>query len=256
MDVSAIIPTLPKNEKYAQKCYDSLVDNSPFSMDVFVMQNGEGTDQPQGQCKAVNRGAKDATGNYILVTNDDMYFAPGWFKMPADQEEWPLAFSPNLVEPVQIGSAPPFLKFDGGTDLESFKEKEVNEFVANHHEENEWEDGFNLPFFIRRDVWETIGGYDEAYDPWGSNSDSDLQSKLELAGIKPRRNRNCLVYHFGSKSETFTPEKQEYWQANWDYYIRKWGFLRAESPMIWYSDNIIDYDELIFHPDWEGYYGK
>jgi hypothetical protein len=223
-----------------------------FDFEIFPAFNGEGTGLPQGQCWSTNETAYLGTSEWIMVTNDDMYYAPNW----DDNIDFTksLCWSPNLVEPLEQGSAPPFRKLDGGFNLESFRQLDVDDFVAKTKESPAWETGFNLPFFIRRDVWETIGGYDAMYDPWGSNSDSDLQTKVELAGIQPMRNRNVLVYHFSNKSGTFDGTKQEYWQRNWDYYIYKWGFDRKDSPDIWYAKEIVDWDKLLWHPDWVNKY--
>lgn len=219
----------------------------------------------QGQCNAVNIGAQvvEPATDYIIVSNADMYYAPGWNKNLRFDH---LCFSPNLVEPTNnAGSAPPFLKFKGGLTLEEFKKFDVNGMIGDFvsqptiHYDSEVleEDGFNLPFFIQADVWRTIGGYDIAFDPWGSNGDTDLQTKIELAGITPKRLRDVLVYHFSNKSGTFKPENQAFWQHNWDYYTDKWGFNRDQTngdP--WYCKNMIDYEKLRYKPDWMGKYAQ
>lgn len=282
MKITAVIPTLEKNTPYLKNCVESL--RATTDWDIIVVSNGSKTypidaegitirvhTEQQGQCNAVNVGAKLAAANtdYIFVANDDMYFAPGWNKnlgRALRLDNGYKVFSPNLIEPVEIPSAPPFLKFDGGDELTTFKKEAVDKFVAEatvppgvdehvvveipdgHSIE---EDGFNLPFFVRKDVWYTIGGYDTKYDPWGSNSDTDLQTLFELAGVKPQRLRDVLVYHFGSKSGTFTPEKQEYWQKNFDYYTEKFGFNRDQlGSDTWYCKNMIDYGKLKFRPVW------
>ncbi len=114
------------------------------------------------------------------------------------------------------------------------------------------EAGFNLPFFIDVELWRTIEGYDTKYDPWGSNSDTDLQTKINLAGVIPKRLRDVLVYHFSNKSGTFDGSHQEEWQRNFDYYRTKWGYTRDDEPKadVWYNKNIILRDKLIYDPDW------
>lgn len=274
MKVSIVIPSLyEKTKGYLENTVDSL--RSTVDWDIIVVTNGtpvkpnlshikgitiHAHTSDQGQCNAVNIGAQltSADTDYIMVSNDDMYYAPDW--MPNLVKEsinnWPLCWSPNLVEPVDnAGSAPPFLKFDGGVDLEAFKQDEVNAFVLQHDDPVQT-DGFNLPFFIRKDVWQTIGGYDVAYDPWGSNSDTDLQTAIELAGIKPKRFRDVLVYHFGSKSGTFDSSNQELWWKNWNYYTEKWGFNRDMEPQAdtWMCKDMIHWDKLKYKPEWVNKY--
>jgi len=267
--VTAIIPSwYARTGEYLKLCVESL--RKTVDWDIIVVTNNSDVIPnlerihgitihlhcpQQGQCRAVNIGCKQAPpdADYFFVVNDDMYFSPGWNKHL--KFDYPV-FSPNLIEPIDnAGSAAPFLKLDGGLTIESHKPKVVDEFVASHNIEPD-EDGFNLPFFVRKDVWETIGGYDEAYDPWGSNSDTDLQTLFELAGIKPKRERNVLVYHFGSKSGTFSSANQTLWWRNFNYYRDKFGYTRDDAPKanVWYCQNMIHWDKLKFHPKWEKKY--
>lgn len=270
--VAVIIPTTERTLPYLELCVRSL--RATVSWDIIVVSNGTPTAYPipkdlparrahtkdQGQCIAVNTGVQLVHPNteYIFVSNDDMYYAPGWDRNL--RFDYPV-FSPNLIEPTNnAGSAPPFMKFDGGLTLEEFKQKDVDTFVDNvtNFQSHDETTGFNLPFFMRMDVWRTIGGYDTKYDPWGSNSDTDLQTKIELAGIQPMRLRDMMVYHFGSKSGTFEPDKQAYWQKNWDYYTAKWGFNRDMDPKpdTWMATNLVNRELNRYHPKWEGKYSE
>ena len=277
MNVLAIIPSLPEVDKeYMELCVDSL--RATVDWPIVVVTNGGRTTQPldkswttgrcthlhtrqQGQCNAVNIGAQYAspTTDYLFIVNSDMYFAPDWNKnLRFDYT----VFSPNLVEPVNNnGSAPPFLKADGGFNLDEFDTELVDDYVKEmvKEEKGNEETGFNLPFFIRKDVWETIGGYDTKYDPWGSNSDTDLQTRINIAGITPMRLRDVLVYHFSNKSGTFDGSHQEEWQRNWDYFQQKFGFNRDElNSDVWYNLRMLpeNIDDCKFQPDWMMKYGE
>jgi GT2 family glycosyltransferase len=274
MKVTAIIPSLYKNKDYLKLCVQSLRKSRP-DWDIVVVTNG-GEMMPldipeitmrlhtrdQGQCKAVNIGiqAANPATDYWFIVNDDMYFAPDWDKnIRWDRPVW----SPNLLEPTTgPGSAPPFYTMDGGFTLDDFKKKQVDAEVkklVNEFTNNE-ETGFNFPLFIRKDVWSTIEGYDEEYDPWGSNSDTDLQAKIHLAGIQTMRQRGVVVYHFSNKSGTFDGTHQAEWQHNFDYFTDKFGFNRdtVEGCDVWYSKNILppDPDNIEYRPHWMGKYGK
>lgn len=269
--ITAIIPSLIDVDKeYLRLCVESL--RASVDWDIVVVANGTNDHgslkdmsgitkklitRQQGQCNAVNRGAEAAEGDckWLFVTNSDMYYPPGWLK-DGDPDKWPLVWSPNLVEPTNnAGSAPPFLKLDAGFTLNEFNKDKVDNFKTKKESS---EPGFNLPFFIRRDVWLTIGGYDEKYDPWGSNSDTDLQTLINIAGITPMRLRNNWVYHFSNKSGTFDGTHQEEWQRNFDYYRTKFGYTRDDEPKadVWYNQNMVLQDKLIYHPEWEGKYAE
>ena len=295
MRIAAIIPSLAndKTKAYLRLCVESL--RATTDWDIIVVTNGAHAPEPlnidgitmrlhtrdQGQCNAVNIGAQVANADYLFIVNDDMYFAPGWnrnlrFNYPV--------FSPNLIEPTDnTGSAAPFLKLDAGFTLTDFDKDKVDDFVANEdimqfkkfaklNDDNNLdpirsksfldatiEPGLNFPLFIRKDVWDTIGGYDVAYDPWGSNSDTDLQTKINLAGITPMRLRDVLVYHFSSKSGTFDGTHQDFYMNNIEYFKQKFGFDRDElGSDVWYNKDMLpeDLTNIKFKADWIGKYAK
>lgn len=261
MKVTAIIPSLVKVDgEYLKLCVESL--RATTDWDIIVVTNGTRDLEPlpeianmarrlhtsdQGQCNAVNIGAAAAAPDtdYLFIVNSDMYFAPDWKKNLVFAH---LAFSPNLVEPTDnAGSAKPFLKFDGGNDLEHFKreavDKEIEQLVlANAGEPGKplFEAGFNFPLFIKKRLWDFLGGYDLAYDPWGSNSDTDLQTRLNLAGVFPFRRLDTLVYHFSNKSGTFDGTHQDFYQNNIDYFKSKFGFDRDQLKSdVWYNKDML-----------------
>lgn len=282
MKVTAIIPSLYEVDKdYLKLCVESL--RATVDWDIIVVTNGtsykpditSGTwKQPpdpktgaqkaqpaiegvtihvhtpkQGQCNAVNIGAQLAAPDtdYLFISNSDMYYAPGWnefleFNLPC--------FSPNLVEPTDnTGSAEPFIKVNGGYNLSDFKKNEVD-YIVNITKKDEQEakttveSGFNFPLFIKKYLWDSLKGYDIAYDPWGSNSDTDLQTRINLAGVTPMRRRDILVYHFSNKSGTFDGTHQDFYQNNIEYFKEKFGFDRDElGSDVWYNKDMIPDDK-------------
>ena len=269
MKIVCIIPSLYSVDKdYLKLTVESL--RATVDWDIVVVTNGSPASEPlqfggvtrrlhtkdQGQCNAVNIGASTVDVDYLFIVNSDMYFAPGWNKNLRFDH---LVFSPNLVEPTNnAGSAIPFKKCDGGFTLEEFRKEKVDKYITDlikgySKKPHKKESGFNLPFLIRKDVWDTIGGYDIAYDPWGSNGDTDLQTKINLAGITPIRLRDVLVYHFSNKSGTFDGTHQDAWQFNWDYFNSKWGFDRDQlGSDVWYNKNMLpkDLEQIKYQPDW------
>jgi glycosyltransferase involved in cell wall biosynthesis len=252
--VSVIIPSLYEiDHEYLKLCVESLRATTDWQ--IIVVTNGSNVKpvlpficthlhtRDQGQCNAVNIGAQVAETDYLMVSNSDMYYAPGWNKNL--RFNYPV-FSPNLVEPTNNhGSAEPFLKFTGGFNLEEFDKGMVNGFIGRQVDKiEEDEPGFNLPFFIAREFYNFLGGYDIAYDPWGSNSDTDLQTRINLAGITPMRLRDVLVYHFSNKTPTFSPENDKFRLFNFDYFKDKFGFDRDElGSDVWYNKDMIPEDK-------------
>lgn len=271
-DVTIIIPTMnqPRNNIARKECLISLeksgfpkenivlaFNNCKVSGLVFednqVMKDGYKCVflSEQGQCKAVNAGVASTNTPWIMISNDDMVYPLMWFELLTDgyvtSDSDLYTISPQLVEPGE--GAPTFIRhFCGGVG----GDWDANKFYSftNNYNGMGIRRGFNLPFLLKREIWDTVGGYDVEYDPWSSNSDSDFEYKLKLAGIDMYQNTNCPVYHFSQTSGTFHPDNRSYWQKNWDYFISKWGFERASSPEIWTTEFEIDYEKLKYRPKW------
>ena len=264
-DVVIVMPHLGADaqQEYAfDQCYASLRESVP-DMQIVVAKNGPACQHlrdvrvlKQGQCMATNAAVAITNQPWILVTNDDMIYPLGWWKRLNASRLDRLCISPRLIEPRR--GAPTFIEYFCGGAGGDFDKRKFLDFVKEHttgpatvvH-------GFNLPFLISRELWDTVGGYDINYDPWGSNGDSDLEYKIKLAGIQSYQSNYCFVYHFSQTSGTFHPSNDEYRFRNYAYFKEKWGFPRTDEG-IWEADFIIPTKEegRIFFPDWEGKYGK
>ena len=273
--VNIIIPHLggTKETEYSiNQCIFSLRETSDIKITLSTngnkcMQRHEVDEwiqmDRQGQAVAVNVAVATTNTPWIFVTNDDMVYASGWFEQLINDGNptppWPkLCISPKLIEPRP--GAPTFEVFfagGAGGDFDKGKWLEFEKNYTRREPPGNIRTGFNLPFLIKKELWDLIGGYDINYDPWGSNGDSDLEYKIRLAGIQPYQNTNCIVYHFSQTSGTFHPDNREYWQKNWDYFIKKWGFPRTDDG-IWEANFQMPTDKegRIFFPEWEGKYGS
>ena len=206
---------------------------------------------------AVNAAVATTNTEWIMVSNDDMIYPFGWWEeltFPMEGREEIMCISPKLIEPRD--GAPTFEKqFFGGAGGD-FNKVGWLEFARSYEKKViPLRAGFNLPFLIKRELWDTIQGYDINYRPWGSNADSDIEYKIRLAGVQPYQNTNCIVYHFSNTTPTFSSENRPYWQKNWDYFIEKWGFERAgTSEGIWEATFDIPEDKLKYRPSWKGKY--
>lgn len=267
-DVTITIPHLGETDEqeYALNMQlDSLKDWTGYSV---IAKNGNTNcshdvslwHREQGQCMAVNAAVATTNTEWIFITNDDMIYAPGWFDKLINIERNSIleskifCISPMLVEP--RAGAPTFIvKAFGGAGgdfnkqawLDFAKEPDTTPLAGNTRT------GFNFPVLIKRELWDTIGGYDINYDPWGSNGDSDLEYKIKLAGVQPYQNTNCLVYHFSQTSGTFEPKNDEFRFKNYAYFKEKWGFERTDDG-IWEATFEIPNEGRLFRPEWENKY--
>lgn len=285
-DVTIIIPHLGANDdqkRAINECTKSLLETVPdmkkiiavnglkFQKDFDLWAYTENTSiltfEEQGQCKAVNAAIATTNTPWVFITNDDMVYAPGWWerltaaidkngflmKFPVGNVSKTFCMSPMLIEPRK--GAPTFREYFCGGAGGDFDKQKWEKFAADWTVPEDLRTGFNFPVLIKRELWDTIGGYDINYDPWGSNGDSDLQYKIILAGIQPVQNENCIVYHFSQTSGTFEPKNDSFRMRNYAYFKEKWGFMRTDE-RIWESDFKMPTKEegRIFRPEWEGKY--
>lgn len=272
--ISIVIPTLAteKSLPYLKLCVESIRRNSTVDHDILVMVNGGNMQnikiparvyyiEDQGQCIAVNTMAKQVETEWMIVTDDDSIFPPRWERIFENTDKSDILCM-NSMESGKVGSAPPFVVNNCGLDDKDF---DVEKFEADAlrigsdegTKEGHLEKGFSFPFLIKKSLWDKVGGYDTAYDPWGSNCDSDFFYKMKLAGEQPLRDRRILAYHFSQISGTFdfadTDEGRLHyarWEGNKRYFREKWGFERIGSPEIWY-DFEIPFDQLKYTPIWQ-----
>ncbi len=245
--VTVLIPTQANEltKPYCEACVASIMETAPW-YSVVVITNGPDvlplnvdveilhTDKP-GQCQAVNLALESVDTKYVMVSNDDMIFGPGWDNSLLRSVQEYRCVSSTLVEPNP--GAPPFYNYDCGDSIQVFEKGKWLQYVAQMTiggEEQDLEDGFNLPFITETEIFKTIGGYDEEYDPGGCNSDPDVMHKMMIAGIRPMRDRLSLVYHFSLQSGGMDKDKKSWWN-NWRYFPRKWGFERDGRNNIWYA---------------------
>ena len=260
-DITIIIPHLgeTKEQEYAfDECYASLRESVP-EIRIVVAKNGGACHHArdmrvlsQGQCKAVDAGVAITNTPWIMITNDDMIYAPGWWDKLTGFTSFQCV-SPLLVEPRP--GAPTFETYFCGGAGGDFDKQKFFDFNSKHIGKG-IRTGFNMPLLITRELWDLVGGYDINYDPWGSNSDSDLEYKIKLAGVQPMQNTGCLVYHFSQTSGTFHGDNQYYYNKNFEYFKNFWGFPRTDEG-IWEASFFVPTPEQgrIFKPWWEGHYG-
>lgn len=276
MNISIVIPTpaFENNIEYLETCIKSIKKYQTIDHEIIVVVNGlNGKDvsdriknitgiklikeDRQGQCISVNVGVKNATNEYILISDDDVVFPPNWEELTEKAKEVDF-LSGVFMENVCKGSGhcEPFVICSLGCNPQEFRWEEFEKKAIELREER-WQNGFGFPIICKKSLWEEIGGYDENYDPWGSNCDSDLEYKIMLRGIMPMRWRGVLTYHFSNVSGTFTnPKALPYWDKNKRYFTEKWGIIRASIPAIWLCDFKIDGHNLKFKPSWAKLYGN
>lgn len=262
MKVSIIIPTLRDNLDYLKTTIKSIKKYAKEEHEIIVVTNNgpafhvpiEGIKvyhvERQGQGSAVNTGVRAATNEYIYISDDDVIFPPNWEELTEKAKEVEFLSGNFMENESKGGAAAPFVRNDCGNTPEDFDWEKFEKDSIEMREEK-LENGFGFPLLLKKELWEKVEGYDEDYDPWGTNIDSDLEYKIMLAGIMPKRWRGVITYHFSQVSGAFIkPEALPYWDRNTKHFERKWGIVRAGAPEIWFCDFKINGTNLIYKPEW------
>lgn len=185
------------------------------------------TRRRQGACTATNLAAARSRGQYLLLCNDDMVPAPGWYDAMLKSAGPNAVVSGACWEPGMAPVPPPHQVRNLGRDPISFRTSEFFEQAAKEAEGEE--PGINYPFLIPRQLWERVGSLDPRFEP-GSASDPDLFIRLALLEPQPAmiRAKDAVFYHFASRSSIFAGGKLSLaWKLHRRHgramFLHKWG---------------------------------
>ena len=250
---SIIIPTF-NNVKYLKICIESIKKNSTFNHEIIAHVNlGEDgtkeyldkenieytfTNYNAGICEGMNKATKKANFDFILYSHDDFYFCPNWDEI-LNEEIKKIGHNRFYLSGIMMNNGP--LKFDAGSDFETFDEKKLleNYEKINHYD---FQGSTWAPHLIHKEIWNKVGGFSEEFYP-GTGSDPDLNMKLWREGIRIFKGLSkCKVYHFGSivtrKYKNHPTIKTESGSKGGKIFLLKWGitfkffkkhYLRSDS---------------------------
>ena len=250
---SIIIPTF-NNVKYLKLCIESIKRNSIFNHEIIAHVNlGEDgtkeyldkenieytfTNYNAGICEGMNKATKKANFDFILYSHDDFYFCPKWDEI-LNEEIKKIGHNRFYLSGIMMNNGP--LKFDAGSDFETFDEKKLleNYEKINHYD---FQGSTWAPHLIHKEIWNKVGGFSEEFHP-GTGSDPDLNMKLWREGVRIFKGLSkCKVYHFGSivtrKYKNHPTIKTESGSKGGKIFLLKWGisfkffkkhYLRSDS---------------------------
>jgi glycosyltransferase involved in cell wall biosynthesis len=250
---SIIIPTF-NNVKYLKLCIESIKKNSIFNHEIIAHVNlGEDgtkeyldnenieytfTNYNAGICEGMNKATKKAKFDFILYSHDDFYFCPNWDEI-LNEEIKKIGHNRFYLSGIMMNNGP--LKFDAGSDFETFDEKKLleNYEKINHYD---FQGSTWAPHLIHKEIWNKVGGFSEEFYP-GTGSDPDLNMKLWREGVRIFKGLSkCKVYHFGSivtrKYKNHPTIKTESGSKGGKIFLLKWGitfkffkkhYLRSDS---------------------------
>ena len=245
---ASIVVVTHDNLAFTRLCLRSVLANTGEGFELIVVDNGSGDGTPAylarlaerdtrvkvllngsnvGFAPACNQGLGLATGDHLVLLNNDTMVAPGWLD----------GLRRHLAEP-KVGLVGPVTNRIGNeaeidTDYRTWGE--YLEAAARRAEEHagEWlEIGTPAMFCLamRRQTFLRLGPLDEGYEI-GMLEDDDYAERARRAGYELRCADDVLVHHFGEASfGQLVPsgEYTEILERNQRRYAEKWG--RAWEP--------------------------
>lgn len=165
------------------KCLEGLID-----IDQTIVVNGDTF------AKNVNQGLKAATGDVIIICNNDIEFT---------QEDW----LEQLLKPL-----------NEGFDIASIRTTDGDGWdTVDYISEGDY---FGSIWAMKRKVYDTIGGFDDQFD---SFEDKDYYNRAKEAGFRIGKNHAGLVKHIGRATAKIKFPDNEDNTASKQLYYKKYG---------------------------------
>ena len=256
---SILIPSW-NNLDYLKCCVESIRKNSTYPHQIIVHVN-EGTDgtlewvksqhlsysysaKNIGVCYGFNSPAVLAAADYLVLSDDDFYFAPKWdeslFEEIMKLDHFYFCITGTMIEHTATANRCAIAPYDFGKTVNEFDEKKfLREFRSIRFDD--WTGGNWYPMVLHKRIWQLIGGVSVEFSP-GMGSDPDMMMKLWHCGVRYFKGiSNSRVYHFGSKTTGRIEKNNGYNQ-----FLLKWGlsnstffkiFLHQGTSFQGYSDN-------------------
>ncbi len=198
---------------------DGTVDQLARYPEVRLIRNAENRGFPA----AVNQGLVAATGEHILLLNNDAVVTNGWLERMLE-----VAASDK-----NIGVVGPMSNSISGAQFD--REARYSTIEAMHAYAGEMSRARSgqvqvvprVAFFctlITRQVIQALGGVDERFSP-GNYEDDDYCLRANIAGYRSVIAKDVFIHHYGSKS--FLADGEERYknrlEANRAIFVQKWG---------------------------------
>ncbi|CAM4411949.1 glycosyltransferase family 2 protein [Paenibacillus alkaliterrae] len=230
--------------RYTKQCLDSLLNDNEYPhVEIIIVDNASSDETKQRLSEIQNSnikvifspvntgfsrgntiGCKAATGDILILLNNDTIVTPGWISR----------LIRPLMENPDLGMAGPMSNYSGN-------DQRLDHFIGDsvRGADPDWLDDFYqfykgrwrytdfLVFFcvaIKREVYEKAGELDANYGT-GMFEDNDYCERVKQAGYKMAIIENTFVYHHGSVSfkQLKDGEYRSLWNKNKSYFEQKWG---------------------------------
>ncbi|GFZ33515.1 hypothetical protein CSC2_40410 [Clostridium zeae] len=248
---TSIIILTYNNIEYTKKCIDSIrkfADHLDYEIIVIDNNSSDETKDWLKSCddircifnesnmgfpKGCNQGINIATGDSVLLLNNDVIVTPRWLNNLS------LALWSN--ESVgAVGAVTNNCSYYQTIPTTYTNYDELIEFADkyNDSDEKKWEQRIKLIGFcmlIKRSVINEVGLLDERFTP-GNYEDDDYSYRIIKAGYKLLLCKDTFIHHYGSVSyKKDQGSTNNIMYENYRKFIEKWGFDPSSMTLIRYE---------------------
>jgi len=181
-----------------------------------------------GYVKGINQGIRLAEFSLICIVNNDIVFSPGWL----DKLRWGLLTGVKKVKTLTgpVGAVGPTADNVSGMQVvqlnpipREWNDTTMRSVNAEVRKGNLIETGFLVGFcmLIRREVFDSIGLFDEENFSNGGFDDNDFCLRMLHAGWKMLIVGNCFLHHVGGATIRHFPELKRGTSSRFQFY-KKW----------------------------------
>ncbi|MEZ6015365.1 MAG: glycosyltransferase [Planctomycetota bacterium] len=191
------------------------------SPDIELIVNPTNYGAPRARNQALLYARQAGLGDWVAFLDNDIVVPEGWL----DRALYHGAVDPSIgAIPLCANRASKFqvVPYSGGDT-----QAEIDRFAREHYESSprRGKDTFlftSLAVLVRREVLDQIGGFDEAFSPWGFEDD-DLSTRIKLAGWRNRVARDTFVYHAHYATQEKVQRHNSWMESNWRHFVAKWS---------------------------------
>lgn len=195
--------------------------------DIRLIANPENAGFPKG----CNQGMEIAKGQDILLLNNDTVVTTNWlsnlrqalYSAPCVGAVGPVTNNCTNLQKIEI----PYPNENTVSAMNDMQHFAAGYNKCDHAKWHKWMMVVGFCMLFKREVYEKIGGMDEAYSP-GNYEDVDYCLRIRKAGYEILLCKDTFIHHFGSK--TFdrdgggkNSKYSDYLVHNRAYFCQKWN---------------------------------
>lgn len=222
-DISVVIPSY-NNLEYLKLIYRSIRDVTD-EVELLLYSDGstDGTEEwlatledknavistlkdRVGHTILYDRGFNQAKNSIIGILHADMVVSPNFFDNILKHIEPGTVVCGTCIEPPLHPPGGEKVIKDFGLYPAEFNQVDFNNYTdyASKNNTGKVNESIFAPWFILKDEYlSKIGSHDKSYAPYGYE-DSDLFSRMALAGFKFIQSRDAFIYHFTQRGHKWT----------------------------------------------------